>query len=435
METIEEFPYVSIQFTKEGKVFLPKGSEALHMMLHDGKITDLLVLAHGWNNNMVEAQKLYRDIMRCTRAVLNTPFGKTHEERRFGVLGILWPSKKFTDLAQIPGGSAALANPLLESLKLQLEELRDWFDEEKSRSDFDKLIDDLPFFEDKTTRRSEFVKTIQSLLPSTFGQDTHDTTDTAPLKTLSPETIIERLSLLIPLTEEGTVQAVDTGQATGGFGETVLNAARNLLNLFTYYQMKERASVIGFSGVATTLREVRSAFPQVRQHLLGHSFGARLLTAATMGQSEEISIKPESLFLVQAAFSHYGFSKEYELGKSGFFRDVIERNLVSGPILITHTRADLGVGLAYPMASILSGVTASMLGDKNDRYGGLGSNGAQKTPEAEDRVLEKVGIPYNFEQGKIYNLCADGVIRGHTDIAHNEVAHAFLSAIENSMLK
>jgi len=69
----------------------------------------------------------------------------------------------------------------------------------------------------------------------------------------------------------------------------------------------------------------------------------------------------------------------------GAFRDVIEKQKVRGPILITHTRNDRAVGIAYPIASRINGVTAAGLGDADDKFGGLGSNGTQtktSTPRA-----------------------------------------------------
>ena len=56
---------------------------------------------------------------------------------------------------------------------------------------------------------------------------------------------------------------------------------------------------------------------------------------------------------------------------------------------MTHTHNDKAVGIAYPLASRFSGDQAAALGDKNDKFGGLGRNGAQKmeTGETIDGVL------------------------------------------------
>ena len=56
---------------------------------------------------------------------------------------------------------------------------------------------------------------------------------------------------------------------------------------FTFWTMKGRAAIIGQQGAAPFLRRVKLVFQQskrnVRLHLLGHSFGAKLLSAAVKG--------------------------------------------------------------------------------------------------------------------------------------------------------
>lgn len=54
---------------------------------------------------------------------------------------------------------------------------------------------------------------------------------------------------------------------------------------------------------------------------------------------------------------------------------------VNGSIVITHTKNDLAVGVAYPLASRIARDNADALGDQIDPYGGMGRNGAQHTPE------------------------------------------------------
>jgi hypothetical protein len=135
--------------------------------------------------------------------------------------------------------------------------------------------------------------------------------------------------------------------------------------------------------------------------------------------------------LLQAAFSHFAFAKKYDRGgHDGFFRSVVTQAQVKGPLLITHTRQDTAVGSAYAIASRVAGQIAAALGDADDPYGGLGSNGAQKTPEANFLQMLKPGSAYApFLAGKVYNLKADGLITGHSEITNAAVAYAMLSAI------
>jgi hypothetical protein len=134
--------------------------------------------------------------------------------------------------------------------------------------------------------------------------------------------------------------------------------------------------------------------------------------------------------LLQAAFSHYGFADDWEPGKDGLFRPVVLTHRISGPTIITHTQNDKAVGIAYAIASRIAGQVAAAIGDKTDKYGGLGRNGAQKTPEAVDQELLAAGASgYDLRAGRLHNLLADAFVDSHSDIDGREVAYGVLSAV------
>ena len=180
-------------------------------------------------------------------------------------------------------------------------------------------------------------------------------------------------------------------------------------------------------GPADLLRRVRTAKPDIRIHLVGHSFGGRLVTAAAHAFPANTGLV--TLSLLQAAFSHNGLSGKFgDKGDKGFFRALIDEKRISGPIIITHTKNDKAVGVAYPLASRIAGQNAAALGDQNDPYGGMGRNGAQNTAEADNTfTLGLPGTAYLFQPGKVHNISAD-IIQDHSDIRRIEVAYAVLSA-------
>jgi pimeloyl-ACP methyl ester carboxylesterase len=190
--------------------------------------------------------------------------------------------------------------------------------------------------------------------------------------------------------------------------------------------MKERAGDIGSSGVATLLKRCRQANPALRLHLVGHSFGGRLVTAAASALPK--NTPKVTLSLLQAAFSHNALSQDYGKGKAGFYRTVLADARVSGPVIVTHTKNDKAVGIAYPLASRIANQVAAALGDENDPYGGLGRNGAQRTQEAtgHNAVMGKKGAAYVFKPGTVNNLRADAVIKDHGDVRSEAVAYAIL---------
>ena len=107
----------------------------------------------------------------------------------------------------------------------------------------------------------------------------------------------------------------------------------------------------------------------------------------------------------------------------------IDETRISGPIIITHTKNDKAVGIAYPLASRIAGQNAAALGDQNDPYGGMGRNGARNTAEVDNAAtLGLPGTSYSFQEGKVHNISAD-VIKDHSDVRRIEVAYAVLSAV------
>jgi predicted alpha/beta hydrolase family esterase len=196
----------------------------------------------------------------------------------------------------------------------------------------------------------------------------------------------------------------------------------NILNFTTYFEMKARAGTVGKNGVAKLIDRFA---PQVQRiHLIGHSFGGRVVTAAAANSSTE---KIRSMSLLQTAFSHNGFSKT----KGGFFRGVVDRQRIQGPILVTYTKNDKAVGIAYPLASRINGERAAAFGDENDEFGGIGRNGAQQMQSGETVAgkLLPAGSNYSFPAGKFFNLEASDFIMSHGDVTGKEVAHAVRKAI------
>lgn len=178
------------------------------------------------------------------------------------------------------------------------------------------------------------------------------------------------------------------------------------------------------------LREIREIDPNLRVHLVGHSFGGRLVTAAAMGSGGSEPVSPASLTLLQATFSHNGFVEKFDRERDGFFREVVTARKIAGPIVITCTSNDRAVGIAYPIASRFARQDAADLGDEDDIFGGIGRNGAlvRFTPEAIAGELLDAEGTYTFAAGKLYNLKANRWISHHSDVTGPAVANVLLSA-------
>lgn len=458
MGAISGFPYFEVEFNKEGEVHDPGQVKALRNALKPGDPTDLLVLSHGWNNDMAEARTLYGLILGSLRKRLDAGFPGV-EGRKFAVMAVLWPSKKFAEKEFIPSGAAGTSAIPDKHILTELDSLKGVFgNDAASAASADASIDKakalVPKLENSPAARKEFADIIRSLVPDASGA-LQDGADAAPeFFKLDGEEVMKRLEKPAPISipsQTGKGSAAGVGGAAAGPGSGgpgagqggaaflggvfsgIKSAAMKLLNLTTYYQMKNRAGVVGANGLSPILRGIRGQFGNIRIHVVGHSFGGRLVTAAThaLGKSalQPTASHVDSMALLQAAFSHYGFAQKWDGKGDGAFRAVLTEKLVRGPVVLTCTANDKAVGLAYPIASLTAGQVAAGIGDRNDKYGGIGRNGAQKTPEAVDLKLLAVGKAYEFQAGKIHNLLADPFVKNHSDVGGEEVAYALLAAI------
>src|SRR5260221_6541078 len=104
------FDYFEVEFTKDGDIAQRQQVDDLIHFLHaTGTTTDLFVISHGWNNDMNDARQLYVTFFGFLKAQLGSGKFANLKQRKFTVLGVLWPSKKFADQDLIPGNATGVA--------------------------------------------------------------------------------------------------------------------------------------------------------------------------------------------------------------------------------------------------------------------------------------------------------------------------------------
>jgi len=212
------------------------------------------------------------------------------------------------------------------------------------------------------------------------------------------------------------------------------NGAKEALRATTYWEMKKRAGVVGSKGLGSWINRVQAKNPSLKVHLIGHSFGARLVSNSLTGISSNAPLSVESVFLLQGAFSHFAFAERlpFDTSRAGALAGMNRR--VDGPLCVTHSLKDTAVGTAYPLASVTSHDDASAVADTLYRWGAMGHDGAQDSG-ATKAVLGPVGTKYSFAPGTFLNLDSNSIITkggppsgAHSDIVHPEIAWAVLAA-------
>ena len=206
----------------------------------------------------------------------------------------------------------------------------------------------------------------------------------------------------------------------------------------SFWVMKRRAGEVGERfGRECVAPLWRSLSRPPRLHLIGHSFGAKLVTSIALGGA-----RPESVTLLLAAFSAFAFAPEIPgFDRPGFYYRVLAERRIDGPIVVLRSDHDAALGTLY-RAIIGSGEVdrqgtgPSDLGKRPGRLGrtaatvaasALGAVGARGVgaPELDLVDVQHTGIP----RYPIVNVDGSRVVKGsefllgaHRDIFHREIA-------------
>ena len=259
------FPSAEVLVRADGSV--DGNDAAARALAADPGVTDLLVITHGWNNDILGARDLFAQLARSLREVVDGGHGLP-SGRTLGILGAIWPSRQFALPDQMQGVAAVGPTVTQRDLFDAIDGLRAVFPGEDARLDRAAAL--VPDLVEDVSARQEFADLVRGLVTPDVGDGT-ECPDA--LFTLPGDVVLAQLSV-----------PVDTPTVDAGLGDFlggILGGGLNLLNYTTFYAMKERSAVVGAAGLAPLLGAI--ARPGLRLHLAGHSFGARLAFGAHEG--------------------------------------------------------------------------------------------------------------------------------------------------------
>jgi hypothetical protein len=235
---------------------------------------------------------------------------------------------------------------------------------------------------------------------------------------------------------EDVFQAARKADSEVSFGGFSIGDLLAPLRILSFWKMKDRARRFGESGGTHMLSSIRNATigNDVRLHLMGHSFGCIVVSAAAAGPSGSSGgFTVHSLVLVQGAISLWAYCPDIPSanGSAGYFNRLLTENRVDGPIVTTQSEFDSAVGTFYPLAA---GLKAQVAYGELPRFGAVGTYGIQGV-DAAGWAMGESSENYRFENGRIYNLESSRYIRtgnppsgAHSDIVHPQVAHVIWEA-------
>ena len=399
--------------------------------------TDVFVMSHGWMGDVPAAIRQY-DRWIGAMAACKDDLARASQLRpgfRPLLVGFHWPSLPYGSEEMLAGGGVSFSAPGVG---------------QAAAPDTAALID---AYADRIAGSPAARKALETIFAAAA-------IDTAP-----PELSREVADAYRVLDHEANLGAGGPAAGPGGdrepfdpdaayqtaledsevsFGTFGLGPVLSILQNLSFFKMKDRARMVGETSVHTLLATLQAAAKKtgrdIRFHLMGHSFGCIVMSAALAGPPGKPTADPvHSAFLAQGAVSFWSYCTDipHAKGNPGYFRSIVDGKRVTGAIVTTQSEHDTAVCRAYPMAVGVRGDVAFAPGEF-PKYGALGAFGARGPGvDAVDLKMLDTSEPYGFERGKIYNIESGRYIAemqsmgsgAHNDIAHPQVAHAMWSAV------
>jgi hypothetical protein len=370
--------------------------------------TDVFLLGHGWNNNFADASQTYTAVIAQMTAVADATPGLRPAPYRPLAIGVIWPSKVWDESAEAAFESVgAAANPhtssMAETVYIALSP------ERASSAGF----------------RHDVLRMQQFLVKDRLEGAERDEFRALLRRHADRPTLPEDESIFEP---EAPAEALE-GVTAGDF------SARDVFRTFTYWQMKKRAGVVGQTGVRAAVAAAQERFPTARVHLIGHSFGCKVVLAAVAGPGVPLARPVQTIVLLQGAVSYEAMANKVSGTNSpGGYHAALAPGRVDGPIVSTFSRLDQACSEAYPMGSRLAGQVGELEG-LLDRYRALGAVGARGVgAELDHRLaMQDTGGTYSFTGRGVWSI--DGgtppaaFITGHSEIRTPQVAWLIWSAV------
>jgi hypothetical protein len=366
-------PLYLLRYGAGGEVLSPQTTQILEETL--GAASDVFLFSHGWNNTFDDASRNYRQFIDgyLSQAQLATSPGP-HTVDQAVLIGVVWPSISF--LMPWENGPVIAADTPVAAART--EEMRTFVTGEldlDAQARLNELLDGAARLSPEQAREAGAL--VLAALRSKPDPD-----DGSPPPSvddlLEAWAALDQGGALKPRDPDdfGDIAPVSPALAPGEPAPAGLLGVfdpRNLLRAATVWKMKDRAGAVGAHGVGPLLRHVL-AQTDARLHLIGHSFGTRVLMSALA--AEPVSRPARSALLLQGAVNRWCFADKVPgLNTPGGYRPALDR--VELPILSTWSTHDVALRQAFHLAvrgASLGEPDIAALGD-TDLYGALGGYG------------------------------------------------------------
>ncbi|MEM1436999.1 MAG: hypothetical protein AAGG11_23325 [Pseudomonadota bacterium] len=435
-------PLYVLKFDKDGICTTPRSRARLLQEIEAGQYTDVYLFSHGWNNTPKNAIKHYKTWVKGfteLRESLDINIGRPY---RPVLIGVVWPSvwivpwwNRGPNIAASPSEdgsdeSADAYDAMLRALAAELPA--------NHRAQF------YAYAQEDALDDQASIDLLQLLQP-VFGQADDELNEPSP----STDVLLESWGAVdaliagdadefVPIdfdtpvgtdTQDTSTEA-EAPQAAGG----IARAPLSLIRMASVWQMKDRAGRVGSGEISALLQAVQSASTAdtIRTHLVGHSFGAKVMLSALTARPLARPI--DSMLLLQPAINHWAFAEHIpDIDRAGGYHPALDR--VRQPILTTFTRKDAPLHKFFHLAlrrKVDYGELRIASRDVSP-YAALGGYGPTGAPHSSEVPIAAPGSAYRFgSDDEIIALEAHEEIEGHSDINKPVTYWALLELVRQS---
>jgi len=208
---------------------------------------------------------------------------------------------------------------------------------------------------------------------------------------------------------------------------------RAAVRAFTVWQMKDRAGRVGAAGVGPLLSDLVKAAPKAQHHLIGHSYGAKVVLSAANALPPAGPTPLSSLLLLQPAINAWAFASNVAgLGFAGGYRRVLR--LVRTPVFTTFSSKDVPLTKLFHLAvrrkdDLGEIKVASGSPSPYAALGGIGPQGVD-APVVRRIHMPRAGEKYpEFDEERLVALDGGALIAGHGEVVNPHTAWALYSQV------
>lgn len=442
----ETAPYYMIRFDKRGVCTSP--SSLAHLLKASGEATDVFLFSHGWNNDWASATRHYERFIREFTRTHVAHWNPPDRDFRAVLVGVHWPSTSLVKDSErgpeIAGVGETPAEDVSEGVSAgaQLDLLAEGLEPDRASRLYELA-------ERPELSGDEALEFAALLAPALAGSDDEiPRTGEASSDSSAGDSDVPDPAELVRLWSSMPSDNDDRPVSRGGFVDEVpgqpaptrsdaaapeaaglldrLNP-RNVIRATTVLLMKDRAGRVGGAGVRAMLHGILAASADSRVHLIGHSYGCKVvLSALANGSAPPRPV--DSVLLLQPATSAKCFADADDRNPAGGYRPALERS--RQPIITTFSSHDVPLTKLFHFAARrASDKREAVIAGAPSEYAALGGFGPQDVASVTTVDALKAPDRYLLPSTRLLAVRSDRVIADHGDVTNPATAWALLCQV------